>query len=430
MEVSRPNRNVSSDETIWNIRTAVTSQSLFFHNLCSTFIADSRMMDRVIIFALTTSVAYALTSTILTTPSVFAEWSVLNYTWDATHTHSNYIETNQYIPQNCALAGIAVDKEGSVYVTVPRWRTGVPATLNKLEKDPITNLYTLTPYPSWDIQKVGDNSSIQSCQAAYIDSNNFMWVVDTGRRNILSPSAAAYVDGQPTLWLIDIATGANTYTYRFPADVASPSDSFLNDIVLDEVNNVAYFSDAWGAGALITLDVTNGVSRRYSGLSTGNQPSYVMIIDNTNYGSNIFTTPSDGIALTEDNQALLYCAVQGDTLYRLPTSVLRNFSTTSAEIDAAVETLGFKNPSDGMKYQQGILYYGDLPNSTFHALNVTATSRPNIAAEARSVPSDPNNLRWVRFFYVLITSFAKLPLSLLNVLACYVSFRIGGLFFR
>lgn len=346
-------------------------------------------------FASAVAAAWGSSLDTLTNPSIFAEWNVLNYTWDVTHTHNHYVETNQYIPQNCALAGIAVDKMGSVYVTVPRWRPGVPATLNKLEMDPVSKLYTLTPFPSWDIQTVGDNNSIQSCQAAYIDSNNSMWVVDTGRRNLLSPNPAAYVDGTPTLWIIDLATGANSYTYRFPADVASPSNSFLNDIVLDEVNRVAYFTDSWGAGGLITLDVKNGVSRRYAGLSTANQPSYVMVIDGVNYGSTIFTTPSDGIALTEDNQALFYCAVQGNTLYRLPTSVLRNFSTSTADIDAAVETVGTKNPSDGLKYHQGILYYGDLPNSTFHALTITATSDPNVASEAATALSDPSTLRWV-----------------------------------
>ena len=361
------------------------------------------MMFRALAFALTVAVACRSISNALSNPSVFAEWNVLNYTWDATHTYSNYAETNQYIPQNCALAGIAVDKMGAVYVTVPRWRTGVPATLNKLELDPSTNLYTLTPYPSWDAQIVGDTNGIQSCQAAYVDSNNLLWAVDTGRRNLLSATPAAYVDGTPTLWVFDLATGVNTYIYRFPADVASPSNSFLNDIVLDEVNRVAYFTDSWGSGALITLDLVTGLSRRYSGISTANQPNYVMVIDGTNYGSGIFTTPSDGIALTEDYEALFYCAVQGNTLYRLPTSILRNFSTSAADIDAAVEVVGTKNPSDGMKYLQGLLYYGDLPNTTFHALEITATSDPNIAAEAVTALSNPGQLRWVSVFVFCCT---------------------------
>jgi len=325
---------------------------------------------------------------------------VLNYTWDATHTYDGYVKSKQFIPHNCALAGVAVDKIGSVYVTVPRWRAGVPATVNVLEKAVGSDEYTLTPFPSWDIQKIGDKDSIQSSQAVYIDTQNNMWVVDSGRRNFLSASEKDYVDGTPSVWVIDLETRETKLRYKFPADVASPSDSFLNDIVLDEVNRVAYFTDAWGSGGLIVYDIAASTSRRYSGLSTANQPSYVMVIDNTNYGSSIFTTPSDGLALTEDSTALFYCAVQGDTLYRLPTSVLRNFSTTSAEIDSSVEVIGSKNPSDGMKYLHGVLYYGDLPSSTYHALNITATSRPDTAS-AVSAPSDPSTLRWVSAYCYL-----------------------------
>jgi hypothetical protein len=34
---------------------------------------------------------------------VVAEWTVLDYEWDATHTYENYINTSQFVPANCTL---------------------------------------------------------------------------------------------------------------------------------------------------------------------------------------------------------------------------------------------------------------------------------------------------------------------------------------
>jgi hypothetical protein len=235
-----------------------------------------------------------------------------------------------------------------------------------------------------------------------IDSQNRMWVIETGRRNFLS-SPDEYVDGAAGVWIIDLDTGDIISKYYFPQNVASHNSSFVNDIVLDEARDIAYLTDANGNGGIIVYNHHDGTSRRYSGASTMRDPSYVMIIDGTNYGDAIFTTPIDGIAITDDLDALLYCDVQGTSLYRVPTAVLRNFSATTEDITAAVQYMGPKNPSDGMKYLSGNLYYGDLPRSTYHSLQISSTDFPNttLTEQTPSVGSDPTTLRWVRRISVL-----------------------------
>lgn len=93
-------------------------------------------------------------------------------------------------------------------------------------------------------------------------------------------------------------------------------------------------------GAIIVYDYLQQKSRRYYGISTKNDPNYVMIINLNVYGKRIFTTPVDGIVITDDYQAILYCAVQGTTLYRLSTDVLSNFDLSNSDIDSYVENLG------------------------------------------------------------------------------------------
>jgi hypothetical protein len=288
-----------------------------------------------------------------------------------------------------------VDADGDIYVTVPRWRPNVPATLNKLEFSKADNQYRLSPYPSWDMQREGVDGDLQNCQSMTIDKSGIMWAIETGRRNFFSPVKSTWVDGTPGIWFIDMTTSEIVSRYYFPPEVASPSNSYVNDIVVDESRDVAYLTDAWDIGGLIVYNHKTGASRRYTGPSTMNDPAYVMIINGVNYGTSIFTTPSDGIAITADGAALLYGAVQGTTLYRMPTAPLRDFSSSQADLDAAADTIGTKEPSDGMLYLDGVLYYGSLPTSTYYALPISATSFPNMTTDAIPVEPELTNMRWV-----------------------------------
>lgn len=118
------------------------------------------------------------------------------------------------------------------------------------------------------------------------------------------------------------------------------------------------------------------------------------------YGTKIFTTPTDGIAITEDHEAIFYCQVQGDTLYRLPTKYLYNFSTTSDEIDAAVQIIGNKEPSDGIKYWNGQLTWGSLTTSSYYMMNISSTSFPDMSTSAVAAVSSVENMHWVDTFAI------------------------------
>lgn len=337
-------------------------------------------------------------------PVLFSEWVMLNYTWDSSHTYSQYSQNGQYIPENCLLCGINVDITGDIYVTVPRWREGVPGTLNKLDQETLT----LTPYPSWDIQQVGVEGDLQNCQSMTIDNQRRMWVIDVGRRNFFGPDPDAIVNGPAGLWIIDLETSEVLTKYYFPEEVVSYTDSFLNDIVVDDNLDIAYLTDAWGEGAIVVYDLITNTSRRYSGPSTEADSSYIMIINGVNYGNQIFTTPIDGIAITEDFSSLFYTQVQGTTLYRLPTSVLNNFSTSDQEIQNSVEFIGYKDPSDGMKYMNGNLYWGSLTSSTYYYVSINDTSYPFLPFDQIVSEINTTTLHWIDTFAIDLQTLSSL----------------------
>ena len=119
-------------------------------------------------------------------PRHIAKWTVLNYTWDATHSERFYTQKSLYVPKNNAIAGIEVWKN-SLFLTVPRWKDGVPSTLNvvKLPKKGAEVLVNepLTPYPSWADNELGNCKKFQWVQSIAIDDRSIMWVLDKGRLN-------------------------------------------------------------------------------------------------------------------------------------------------------------------------------------------------------------------------------------------------------
>lgn len=252
------------------------------------------------------------------------------------------------------------------------------------------------------MQVVGVNGNLQNCQSMIIDSKGLMYVIEVGRRNFYEPNPTKTVNGAPGVWIINTETGEIQSQYYFPPSIASPNNSFVNDIVLDEQKQIAYLTDAWGSGGLIVYNYGLGLSRRYSGPSTANDPNYVMIINGVNYGTNQFTTPIDGIAITDDCKAIFYCAVQNVYLYRIPTSILNDFTKTTDDITASVEVIpGTKEPSDGMMYLNGVLYYGSLPESTYYALKISSKSTPDISESVGTWP-DQVNMRWVNYYFLFI----------------------------
>lgn len=297
-----------------------------------------------------------------------------------------HISLGKYKPENCIVTGISVAQDGTIYVSVPRWRSGVPATLNTIAHNGAdASANALVPYPSWDVQREGVEGDLQNTQSMTIDSGNVMWALDVGRRNFYDDDVDT-VDGPAGVWRIDLSSGEVIDTYYFPDSIVPYNNSFLNDIVLDESRSFAYFSDAWGDGAIIVLDYSGSAwtSRRYSGASTQRDPFYPMSINGNHYGRNILITPIDGIGITDDGDALFYCAVQNTKLYRLPTSVLRDFNSSDEAIDEAVEYIGPKDPSDGIKWLDGILYYGDLTISTYDSVYIDATSTPTLDTSSSS----------------------------------------------
>lgn len=112
------------------------------------------------------------------------EWIGGSFEWPCAQTKSLYKSSGKYISKN-VIATRAQIIDDTVYMALPRYKSGVPATLAKTTFVKGTCQATLTPFPCWSMQEEGNCQSLQSIVDIVADRNNIVWALDVGIVNTL-----------------------------------------------------------------------------------------------------------------------------------------------------------------------------------------------------------------------------------------------------
>jgi sugar lactone lactonase YvrE len=240
--------------------------------------------------------------------------------------------------------GVAVTKDGRVFVNFPRWSPEVPVSVAEVLSDG-----TLRPYPdeAWNSWTPGaDGASTFVCvQSVVADGQGSLWVLD--------PANAWFqgvVTGGAKLVEIDAATGGIVQVINFDEAVAPPG-SYLNDVRIDHEHRAAYITDS-GGGALVVVDLSTGFARRV----LDDHPSTAAEDTVLTFGGNQWLLPdgsapqvhADGIAYDRANDLVYYQSLTGRTLYRISGAALREPWLDDNSLSALVETVAESGPSDGL----------------------------------------------------------------------------------
>ncbi|XP_033762519.1 major royal jelly protein 1-like [Pecten maximus] len=306
---------------------------------------------------------------ICTDSRIMHKFVTLDYDWPNDTAKDSSIANEEYIVNNNIISGMKV-YDDNVYVTVPRWRRGVPSTLNKVIVRNGESI--LQPFPSWEVQKIGDCRALQYVQSMEIDPNTgWMWIIDTGRINFFA------ADGTPTqnlcpakIIVYDIKNSVELTRYEFPNEVAERETTFLNDIVIQYVNDesrYAYISDAL-AFRMVVYDRVLNTSHYFSHpASMEPEPGNGNI---TILGETLPVSAGiNGMALSWDMKYVYYGPVSGYSLYRVPTSVA---SQPGGNFAGSVRKVGNKpSQAAGMAYSKNdFLYFPALGENAIYRWDI------------------------------------------------------------
>jgi len=317
--------------------------------------------------------------------SMVFKFANVQYEWPNDDAKNKAILSGEYILENNILTGIKVFRD-DVYVTVPRWRPGVPSTLNVVRWDGV-----LRPFPSWSMNKLGDCNSFQYVQSMEVDPNTgYMWAIDVGRVDTRADGLSPRNLCPPKLVVLDIASGNVVMRYEFPDSVVSHTSNFMNDIVLDYVDGearFAYTTDTFDV-KIIVFDVAKKISYYYHHESMRAQPLIPGVQDDL-----FVTVAVDGIAITGDFQHVYYCALPSLDIFAVPTSTLRHSGSNFA---SDVVHVGKKaGGTDGMVCGQRSLFYGVLERNAVYKTSTDACCTNFSLATQSEVAKNDDYMKWV-----------------------------------
>ena len=267
--------------------------------------------------------------------------------------------------------GIAVARDGRIFVNYPRWSDNVPFSVGELKPGG-----SVTPYPTMEMNRWvpgSDPAKTFVCvQSVVVDGDGFLWILDAA-----NPKFKGVVTGGPKLLKIDLAANRIIQTVRF-AEPVIQAGSYLNDMRIDTRRQIAYLTDS-GSGAIVVTDLATGTSRRL----LANHPSTLAEATALTIEGQPWLQPdgsakkvhSDGIALDTAGEYLYYQALTGRTLYRIETRWLRDSRLTEQELAAKVKSLGQTGAADGLLFgPDNRIYISSLEENAIKAVTPGGTA--------------------------------------------------------
>jgi sugar lactone lactonase YvrE len=296
----------------------------------------------------------------------------------------------------CFPTGLTVSHNGRLFVCYPRWGQPVNFTVGEVTRE------GLVPFPDAPINgfhpseptKLDPRTHLVSVQSVVFDSDDRLWLLDTGSINM-----QPWIDGGPKMWAYDLHNGQRVKEITFGD--ALKKQTYLNDVRFDLKRGdqgTAYITDS-GAGGIIVVDLASGKAwRKLDGHpSVMADKSLTLMVE----GQPLKRRPptgeekpvlinSDGIALSPDGKTLYYTPLTGHAIYAVATDFLADRNASSDKAETAVRKLAEKpSANDGLICDaQGRIYTSDFEDNSIRRFTPSSAEGSGAANEARTASAN------------------------------------------
>ncbi|XP_049840584.1 protein yellow-like [Schistocerca gregaria] len=342
-------------------------------------------------------------------------WKESAFAWPDEASQQRAVDAGSYVVGNNLPLGLARWRD-KMFVTVPRWRHGVAATLNYFNlteaREQGIKAPVLHPYPDWESNLLPEGRTddgkqrVVSVFRVSVDACDRLWVMDTGVDDILGNTSHVT---PPKLMVFDLKTDKLLREFRFKQELYKDSSFFANvvaDVEPDQCDKAYAYLPDLGSYALIVYsweaDESWRVTHHYFHFDPlhGNHR-----VEDVNFQ---WTDGVFGVALSrpdaQGERTVFFHALSSLREFSVPASVLRNRTAalaTGPDSYYHYRDLGFKGndtqaTASYLDVDTGVLFFTQLNRNGVACWN---TQKPLEPANVHLLVSDgerfsfPNDLK-------------------------------------
>ncbi|XP_046466135.1 yellow-h isoform X1 [Neodiprion pinetum] len=178
-------------------------------------------------------------------------WRTVDFEFDSELSRQRAIDAGHYELENALPLGIEIWKD-KIFLTLPRWKKGIPATLATIPRYSREKSPKLRPYPNWAWHDPENCAGLTSVFRVQVDQCDRLWVLDSGQTDIMSDPQQVC---PPELFIFDLKTDRLLKKYTLPKKYVKQDSLYSNlavDIRAGECEHAfAYLADVWRFGIVV-----------------------------------------------------------------------------------------------------------------------------------------------------------------------------------
>ncbi|EDV45262.2 protein yellow isoform X1 [Drosophila erecta] len=181
------------------------------------------------------------------------EWKYLDFQYSTFVQRQQSILNGDFVSKNNLPLGIDVHNN-RLFITTPRWKNGVPASLGTLPFPPKESSPAIKPYPNWEAHGNPNNPDCSKLMSVYrtaVDRCNRIWLIDSG---VVNATINLNQICPPKIVVYDLKSDELIFRYNLEASHVK-QDSLFSNIVVDIGKDCddahAFVSDVWRFGLVV-----------------------------------------------------------------------------------------------------------------------------------------------------------------------------------